>query len=61
MGRSIVAFGGAPAGRKDMGHGNTVLLIRDQKRHHRTMTFQEEFVLLLDKNAIIYDGHYVWT
>jgi len=34
--------------------------IKGQEAHHRTMTFQEEFLALLKKHRIEYDGRYLW-
>ncbi|MEI8378688.1 MAG: IS200/IS605 family transposase [Planctomycetota bacterium] len=34
--------------------------IRDQKEHHRTKSFQEEFLAFLRKHNIVYDERYVW-
>lgn len=34
--------------------------IRNQKEHHRRMTFQDEFRAFLKKNEIDYDERYVW-
>ena len=34
--------------------------IQDQERHHQRMTFQEEFLTLLQKHNIPYDERYVW-
>ncbi len=34
--------------------------IKGQVEHHRTMTFQEEFVALLKKHRIEYDERYLW-
>ncbi len=34
--------------------------IRNQEKHHRKMTFQEEFVALLKKHGIEYDERYLW-
>jgi putative transposase len=31
-----------------------------QEKHHRRVTFQEEFVTFLKKNGIAYDERYVW-
>jgi len=39
---------------------NTVGYIRKQPAHHRKMTFQEEFLLLLKKHRIEYDERYLW-
>jgi hypothetical protein len=35
--------------------------IRDQERHHRRMTFQEELIAFLKKNRIAYDERYLWS
>lgn len=35
--------------------------IRDQGKHHRKMTFQQELVALLKKHAIEYDERYIWS
>ncbi|HWD39391.1 MAG TPA: transposase, partial [Fimbriimonas sp.] len=34
--------------------------IENQEDHHRTRTFQEEFLELLRENGIEYDERYVW-
>jgi REP element-mobilizing transposase RayT len=34
--------------------------IRHQPAHHRTMTFQEEFLALLKKHRIEFDERYIW-
>jgi putative transposase len=34
--------------------------ISNQREHHRTKTFQDEFVAFLDKHGIEYDPRYVW-
>jgi REP-associated tyrosine transposase len=34
--------------------------IKDQKEHHRQMTFQDEFLALLKKHRIEYDERYLW-
>jgi len=34
--------------------------IRGQEGHHRKMTFQEEFVMLLKKHRVEYDERYLW-
>lgn len=34
--------------------------IQTQEEHHRTMTFQDEFRLFLERNQIEYDERYVW-
>ena len=34
--------------------------IADQERHHKTKTFQEEYVAFLRKNNVAYDERYLW-
>ena len=34
--------------------------IKNQREHHRTKSFQEEFVLLLKRHNIAYDERYLW-
>jgi len=34
--------------------------IQDQERHHRGMTFEEEFIALLQKHGIAFDERYLW-
>lgn len=34
--------------------------IANQEQHHRTRSFQEEFVEFLKKNKIAYDERYIW-
>ena len=34
--------------------------IKNQEKHHRKMTFQEEFLVLLKKHQIAYDERYLW-
>lgn len=34
--------------------------IADQREHHRTKTFEEEFVAFLDRHEISYDSKYLW-
>src|ERR1051326_7475535 len=34
--------------------------IKDQEVHHRKMTFQEEFLTLLNKHRVEYNGRYLW-
>ena len=35
--------------------------IANQKEHHRTMTFKDEYVALLKRHGIPYDERYLWT
>jgi hypothetical protein len=34
--------------------------VADQERHHATMSFQDEFRLLLKKHGLTWDERYVW-
>ena len=34
--------------------------IREQEKHHRRVTFQEEFISFLKKNGVRYDERYIW-
>ncbi len=34
--------------------------IKNQAEHHRTMTFQEEFLMLLKKHHVAYEEKYLW-
>ncbi len=34
--------------------------ILNQREHHKTRTFQEEYLLLLEKHEISYDPRYLW-
>ena len=38
----------------------TIAYIRDQPEHHRKLTFQEEFLMLLKKHGVEYDERYLW-
>ena len=35
--------------------------IRDQEKHHRNISFEEEFEALLNGNRIDFDKQYLWT
>jgi REP element-mobilizing transposase RayT len=37
-----------------------VKYIRDQERHHRKVSFQEEFIAFLKRHGIAYDERYIW-
>jgi putative transposase len=39
---------------------DTKVYIANQREHHRTKTFQEEFIAFLEKHGIEYDPRYVW-
>ena len=34
--------------------------VENQEEHHRTITFKEEFLALLEKNGLSYDERYMW-
>jgi REP element-mobilizing transposase RayT len=38
----------------------TVAYVRNQAEHHRTRTFQEEYLQFLESNGVEYDPRYVW-
>jgi REP element-mobilizing transposase RayT len=38
----------------------TIAYINRQEEHHRTQTFEEEFIVFLKKHGIQYDERYVW-
>jgi putative transposase len=38
----------------------TIAYVQGQEDHHRRRTFQEEFLLFLEKHGIEYDTRYVW-
>jgi REP element-mobilizing transposase RayT len=39
---------------------DTKAYIANQREHHRSKTFQEEFIAFLERHAIEYDPRYVW-
>ncbi|MDR0438471.1 MAG: transposase [Bacteroidales bacterium] len=32
-----------------------------QKEHHRKLSFEEEYILFLQKHAVVFDENYLWT
>lgn len=42
-------------------HQKTVSYIRNQKEHHRKMTFKEELILFLREYGLEYDENYLWS
>jgi len=40
---------------------SVVRYIRDQEKHHRSRSFQEELLAFLKKNTIAYDERYIWS
>ena len=41
--------------------GKTIAYIQEQKEHHRSKTFQEEFKELLERHGIEYDRRYLFA
>ncbi|MCI0334766.1 MAG: IS200/IS605 family transposase [Planctomycetes bacterium] len=39
---------------------DTKTYIENQREHHRTRTYQEEFIAFLERHGIEYDPRYVW-
>ena len=39
---------------------NIIRYVANQREHHRTRNFQEEYLTLLQKHGIAYDERYVW-
>lgn len=39
---------------------DVVEYVANQREHHRTLTFQEEYRALLEKHGIEYDERYIW-
>ena len=39
---------------------STIAYIKNQKEHHRRLTFQEEYLAVLKKHDIEYDERYIW-
>lgn len=39
---------------------SVVKYIGEQEKHHRRVTFQEEFISFLKKNGVCYDERYIW-
>lgn len=42
------------------GVADTTAYINNQQEHHRTRTFQEEFIAFLRRHGIQYDERYIW-
>jgi putative transposase len=40
--------------------GDTTRYIANQREHHRTKTYQEEFLAILKRHGIEYDPRYIW-
>jgi len=39
---------------------SVIQYIREQEKHHRRVSFQEEFIGFLKKNGVDYDERYIW-
>ena len=39
---------------------SVVSYVKNQAEHHRTRTFQEEFIEFLERNKVAYDERYLW-
>jgi putative transposase len=39
---------------------SVVKYIQDQREHHKTQTFQEEYLEFLKKHGVEYDERYLW-
>ena len=39
---------------------DVVSYISTQRKHHRVMTFEEDFVILLENHEVDYDPKYLW-
>ena len=42
-------------------HDKTLRYIKNQEEHHKTMTFQEEYLMFLKEYGIDYNEKYLWT
>lgn len=51
-------YGGFSIGRSDI--AGVRRYIASQKEHHRRVSYEEEFVALLEENGIEYDERYLW-
>jgi REP element-mobilizing transposase RayT len=39
---------------------DVIKYIQNQREHHRTMTFQEEYLMFLKRHGVEYDERYLW-
>ena len=39
---------------------NVIRYVRNQQEHHRRVTFQEEYISLLQRHGVEYDERYLW-
>ena len=51
-------YGGFTISASHLEQGRTHVLHQDE--HHRTSTFQEEYIALLQKGLVEYDDRYLW-
>jgi len=40
--------------------GSVAVYIEGQVEHHRVRTFQEEFIVFLERHGVAYDERYIW-
>jgi REP element-mobilizing transposase RayT len=40
---------------------SVVRYVGDQEKHHRTLSFKDEFLLILERHEVEYDERYLWT
>ena len=51
-------YGAFTVGKSDV--PDVIKYIQNQRQHHRTTTFQEEYLLLLKRHGVEYDERYLW-
>jgi REP element-mobilizing transposase RayT len=39
---------------------NVLQYVRNQEKHHRTISFKDEFIMLLQRHGVAYDEQYLW-
>jgi REP element-mobilizing transposase RayT len=39
---------------------NVLQYVRNQEKHHRTISFKDEFIMLLQRHGVEYDEQYLW-
>ena len=39
---------------------NVLQYVRNQEKHHRTISFKDEFIMLLQRHGVEYNEHYLW-
>lgn len=56
----LIGKGRSGGGKSSLKKRAVVRYIRNQEQHHKKMTFEEEFIALLEKHGIEYDPRYVF-